>query len=110
MVTEQEIDQTIEEIEEEWHANGFFGNVRDDHELVYEVVRRMCSSDEVQTPYMVGQRVILRGTGGTKEIGTVVPPPENLTTFFGVWVMSPTKGYASDYALSSVSPLPNGQM
>lgn len=58
--------------------------------------------------YMIGQRVILIGLGGVKEIGTVVRSETGLTR--GVWVYSPTKGYASDYALTSVKPLPNGQL
>lgn len=58
--------------------------------------------------FMVGQRVILTGQGGEKEIGTVVVPENE--TCLGVWVYSPTKGYASDYALHNVQPLPNGQI
>jgi len=59
--------------------------------------------------YMIGQRVILTGKGGVKEIGTVVPS-ESGHTSFGVWVFSPTLKYASDYAFSSIKPLPNGQL
>lgn len=59
--------------------------------------------------YLIGQRVILTGQGGVKEIGTVVPSETGRTTF-GVWVYSPTKGYASDYSVTSVSPLPNNQV
>jgi len=55
--------------------------------------------------YLLGQRVILNG----KEIGTVVKP-ETGGTHFGLWVYSPSKGYASDYALTSVKPLPGGQL
>lgn len=58
--------------------------------------------------FMVGQRVILTGTGGVKEIGIVVPSETGVTN--GVWVMSPTKGYPSDYAVHNVKPLPNGQL
>jgi len=55
--------------------------------------------------YMIGQRVILNDS----EIGTVVVS-ETGRTSFGVWVFSPSKGYASDYAPTSVKPLPNGQL
>lgn len=55
--------------------------------------------------YMIGQRVILNGN----EIGTIVTS-ETGRTHFGVWVFSPSKGYASDYAPTSVKPLPNGQL
>lgn len=55
--------------------------------------------------YLIGQRVILNN----KEIGTVIES-ETGRTSFGVWVFSPSKGFASDYALTSVKPLPNGQL
>ena len=55
--------------------------------------------------YLIGQRVILNG----EEIGVVVKSETGRTTF-GVWVFSPSKGYASDYALTSVEPLPGGQL
>lgn len=57
---------------------------------------------------MIGQRVILTGQGGIKEIGTVVKSETNTTT--GVWVFSPTKNYASDYAICNITVLPNGQL
>jgi hypothetical protein len=62
---------------------------------------------ETRPESIVGQRVILV-TRGHKEIGTVVPPEHE--THFGVWVYSPTLGYACDYAPTSVQPLPNGQL
>jgi hypothetical protein len=55
--------------------------------------------------FMVGQRVVLNNN----EIGIVVKP-EHLNTNFGVWVFSPSKGYASEYALHNIKPLPNGQL
>lgn len=55
--------------------------------------------------YLIGQRVILN----KKEIGTVVKP-ENNNLIHGIWVFSPSKNYASDYALHNVKPLPNGQL
>ena len=58
--------------------------------------------------FMIGQRVILTQRGGVQEIGTVVPSETGVT--HGVWVMSPTRGYASDYAEGNVRPLPNGQL
>ena len=58
--------------------------------------------------FMVGQRVILTQLGGVKEIGIVVPSETGIT--HGVWVMSPIRGYASDYAEHNVQPLPNGQL
>lgn len=66
----------------------------------------MCLMQDNKNKFMVGQRVILTGRGGVKEIGTVVKSETGVT--HGVWVFSPTNGYSSDYALSSVSPLPNG--
>ncbi|MBW1672115.1 MAG: hypothetical protein JRJ45_00465 [Deltaproteobacteria bacterium] len=58
--------------------------------------------------FMIGQRVILSGQGGVKEIGTVVPSEPGITN--GAWVYSPTKKYASDYDLTNIEPLPNGQL
>jgi len=55
--------------------------------------------------YFIGQKVLL----GHNEIGTVVKS-ETGFTHFGIWVYSPSRGYASDYALSSIRPLPNGQL
>jgi len=52
--------------------------------------------------FMIGQKVILTGSGGIKEIGTVVPSETGNT--YGVWVYSPTKKYASDYAVENVQP------
>lgn len=54
--------------------------------------------------YLIGQRVIVGN-----EIGTVVKSETGRTTF-GIWVYLPSRGYASDYALPSVKPLPNGQL
>ena len=59
--------------------------------------------------FMIGQRVILTLQGGEKEIGKVVISETGNTTF-GVWVFSPTRNYASDYAIHNVDPLPNGQL
>ena len=59
--------------------------------------------------FLIGQRVILIGLGGVKEIGTVVPSETGITRF-GVWVYSPMKRYASDYSLTSIEPLPNGAL
>ncbi len=56
--------------------------------------------------YLIGQRVLLND----KEIGTVVAPERGQVARFGIWVFSPSKGYASDYALTSVKPLPGGQL
>jgi len=54
--------------------------------------------------YLLGQRVIVGN-----EIGTVVKS-ESGHTHFGIWVFLPSKGYASDYSLDNVKPLPNGQL
>jgi hypothetical protein len=54
--------------------------------------------------YLIGQRVILNGC----EIGTVVPAERG--DIKGVWVFSPSKGYASCYAEHNVKPLPGGQL
>jgi len=54
--------------------------------------------------FLIGQRVILNN----KEIGTIVKSETGNTT--GIWVFSPSKNYASDYALHNVKPLPNGQL
>lgn len=59
----------------------------------------------MENTFLIGQRVLLNGI----EIGTITRP-EHTDTVFGVWVFSPSKGYASDYALHSVKPLPNGQL
>ncbi len=58
--------------------------------------------------FLIGQRVILSGTGGVREIGLVVPSETEHTR--GVWVLSPTRKYAADYDLMSVAPLPGGQL
>lgn len=54
--------------------------------------------------YLIGQRVLLNGS----EIGTVVKSETGHTR--GVWVYSPSHGYASDYALHNVKPLPNEEL
>ncbi|MND99001.1 hypothetical protein D3C80_913770 [compost metagenome] len=54
--------------------------------------------------FFIGQRVLVGN-----EIGTVVKSETGRTTF-GVWVFLPSRGYASDYALHNVKPLPNGQV
>lgn len=54
--------------------------------------------------FLIGQRVIV-----ANEICTVVKS-ETGKTSFGIWVFVPSRGYASDYALSSVKPLPNNQL
>ena len=54
--------------------------------------------------YLIGQRVILNNA----EIGTVVVSESGVTR--GIWIYSPSRGYASDYAFTSVRPLPNGQL
>lgn len=54
------------------------------------------------SPYSVGQQVMMRGG----EICTVVEPEDGKPAHFGVWVFVPSRGYASDYALHNVSPLP----
>lgn len=54
--------------------------------------------------FMIGQRVLLNNT----EIGEVRKPEHNNST--GVWVYSPSRGYASCYAKHNVKPLPNGQL
>lgn len=64
--------------------------------------------DETMPEFMIGQRVTLTLEGGTKEIGNVVPSETGVTR--GVWVYSPTRGYASDYDKHNVEPLPNGQL
>ena len=61
-----------------------------------------------QPKFMVGQRVILTGRGGAQEIGLVVTSETGIT--HGVWVYSPTLGYASDYAIDNIQPLPNNQL
>lgn len=60
--------------------------------------------DTLMDRYLMGQRVILNNT----EIGTIVPPETSYSK--GVWVRSPSKGYASCYAPENVKPLPNGQL
>lgn len=53
--------------------------------------------------FIVGQRVVLAQRGGVEEIGRVVPP-ERDGPVRGVWVYSPSRGFASDYALCNVRP------
>lgn len=55
--------------------------------------------------YFIGQRVIMGN-----EICTIVSPPKGQRAHFGMWVFVPSKGYASDYALTSFRPLPGGQL
>jgi hypothetical protein len=59
----------------------------------------------MKSDYLIGQRVILNDA----EIGIVVISPTEVQAEFGVWVFSPSKGFASDYALHNVKPLPHGQ-
>lgn len=54
--------------------------------------------------YLIGQRVLLNKS----EIGTVVISETGHT--LGIWVFSPRKKFASDYALHNVQPLPQGQL
>lgn len=60
----------------------------------------------MQNEYKIGQRVVLNGC----EIGTVVAAEDGKPASFGIWVFSPSRGYASDYDLSNVKPLPDGQL
>jgi len=55
--------------------------------------------------YMIGQRVLI----GDYTIGTIVKPEVNHSSF-DIWVYNPKKGFASGYALTSIKPLPNGQL
>ena len=61
---------------------------------------------------MVGQRVLLNG----EEIGTITTGPKTENGLYNnnnhtyIWVLSPTKGYESQYAIHNVKPLPNGQL
>lgn len=58
--------------------------------------------------YLIGQRVVLGGS----EIGILVPS-ENKdlpNTDKEMWVFSPSRGYASRYAVGNFQPLPNGQL
>lgn len=59
----------------------------------------------MEQQYLIGQRVIVGN-----EICTVVAPPKGQREHFGKWVFVPSRGYASDYALTSIKPLPNGQL
>ena len=72
---------------------------------MWEVLQNPIRIRGMKMKYMIGQRVILNND----EIGTVVKS-ETGRTSFGVWVFSPSNGYASDYALTSVKPLPDGQL
>lgn len=54
--------------------------------------------------YRVGQQVLVGN-----EICTVVKSPTGKTNF-GVWVFVPSRGYESDYASTSVKPLPTTQI
>lgn len=77
---------------------------------IYSNMLAMIKEDEAnERKKMVGQRVILTRQGGVKEIGTVVPS-ETGDTPFDIWVFSPSKGYTSCYAFSSIKPLPNGEL
>ena len=60
-------------------------------------------ADVVRKAFMIGQRVVLNG----EEIGTVMRPESQAK---GIWVFSPSKGYASAYAEHNVKPLPDGQL
>ena len=54
--------------------------------------------------YLIGQRVIIKGEG----MGVVCKPER--PPHFGIWVYSEARGYACDFALTSIEPLPNGQL
>ncbi len=56
--------------------------------------------------YLIGQRVILNNS----EIGVIVKPENNEFDQYRIWVMSPSRGYASAYAYTSIKPLPGGQL
>ena len=76
-------------------------------EEVYILRQQLAASKgEPQANFFIGQRVLLNDS----EIGTVVAAPKGASTRFGIWVRSSSKGYASDYALHNVKPLPGGQV
>jgi hypothetical protein len=78
-------------------------------EEVRQLLAGLANNYRVSKPaFRVGQRVVLKYAGGVEEIGTVVPSETGVTN--GVWVYSPTKKYACDYALHNVYLLPNGQL
>ena len=56
--------------------------------------------------FLIGQRVIVGG-----EICTVAAPPEGSWSQDNkVWVFRPSKGFASEFDIHNVKPLPNGQL
>ena len=57
---------------------------------------------------MIGQRVILNRS----EIGTIVRSerPREIPKDGYQWVMSPSRGYPSQYSECNIQPLPNGQL
>jgi hypothetical protein len=56
--------------------------------------------------YLIGQRVIIKGEG----IGYVERPDPKHPAHFGIWVFSHSRGHSCNFALSSIEPLPNGQL
>lgn len=55
------------------------------------------------TQFLIGQRVIVGN-----EIGIVTNP--NPISEGKVWVMRPSLGFASQFSVDNVKPLPNGQL
>ena len=60
--------------------------------------------NQMSNNYLIGQRVLLND----REIGVIVKPEHDYSN--GIWVMSPSRDYASRYAEHNVKPLPGGQL
>lgn len=63
--------------------------------------------------FLIGQRVIVHDEIGTVQRGPtmVKGPPQRAEPGEGyVWVHLPSKGYASEFSVDNVKPLPGGQL
>lgn len=75
-----------------------------------------CVKSPTPVKFFIGQRVIVGDEIGIVQRGpTMVKGPPGHDTSFDrregyVWVHLPSKGYASDFAIHNVQPLPGGQL
>lgn len=65
--------------------------------------------------FLIGQRVLVGDEIGTVQRGPTMmssPPMHDATTKREgyVWVHLPSKGYASNFSVDNVKPLPGGQL
>lgn len=100
-VTRMMDDQTVISIE---HT----ARVKDCDGKTYMVDVAGLTPIDIPVPFIMGQRVLMYSPGIGSEICTIVKSETGDTQ--GAWVYVPSRGYASDYALHNIQPLPDGKL